>query len=593
MSEFINSIDIYGEEEVLESIIDKTITEFNSNHVAYLGSNAFYNCKELISVNLPNATLLTGTSGSGSNLTYINNSSKVFFGCENLTNISMPKAEKIGASWFVGCKKLKNVELPMLTGLGSNAFYCSGLETLTAENLNAIGASTFALTNIQTIPNITNIHSAPQGCFRHCQKLNLPLEYFEGLYNTIYSSAFAFAKIPNNITLPNKSSNNIYRESGAFWNVGRVLTDNVETLYETNGTYFLGRSRFETVYLPNITTIPASGFGYAPFLTDLVLGTNESTEIVSLKGSATSVFNATQIVPDSSYSQYYKNNGYVYVPDHLLESYRSATNWAIISDKIKPLSQFSPTHQYDDEYIQDDWETIIDNINNGDYSSYLNKKAYLPIDGFNGVYMVCVANDTDVLSEGNGFAKTTWITEQPVGNLPLDISDDYYDVSYTNIRHKTILPNNDTGYDGSELQDLVYQIYNNRIPNIVKNSIVSVKKVTSIKGGNGFTTTDELCWVPSYYELFPPSASYEGTSAGKALGAVTYDYYRSDSNPASMDYKKQPNLGCDNAQYSYGLVYYPIRTCSSTYFYYHWGSTATYSSAPTNRLTSYVFGFCI
>lgn len=31
--------------------------------------------------------------------------------------------------------------------------------------------------------------------------------------------------------------------------------------------------------------------------------------------------------------------GYVYVPDELVESYKSATNWATYADQIKPISE--------------------------------------------------------------------------------------------------------------------------------------------------------------------------------------------------------------------------------------------------------------
>lgn len=32
--------------------------------------------------------------------------------------------------------------------------------------------------------------------------------------------------------------------------------------------------------------------------------------------------------------------GYVYVPDSLVDSYKEATNWSVIADQIKPLSEY-------------------------------------------------------------------------------------------------------------------------------------------------------------------------------------------------------------------------------------------------------------
>ena len=33
-------------------------------------------------------------------------------------------------------------------------------------------------------------------------------------------------------------------------------------------------------------------------------------------------------------------NGYIYVPDELIEQYKTATNWSVYANQIKPLSEY-------------------------------------------------------------------------------------------------------------------------------------------------------------------------------------------------------------------------------------------------------------
>ena len=62
MSEFINTIDILGDDVVVSSIIDKSITEYNDDTVTYVRYNAFQNCSNLTAVNFPAATSINAGS---------------------------------------------------------------------------------------------------------------------------------------------------------------------------------------------------------------------------------------------------------------------------------------------------------------------------------------------------------------------------------------------------------------------------------------------------------------------------------------------------------------------------------------------------
>lgn len=87
MSEFINTIDELGDEVVLSSIINGTITEFKDNVLTEVGSYAFYKIEN------------------------------------SLTKVVLPNVKTIGSSAFEYCRNLSYVDLGNVTKLEQNAFY--------------------------------------------------------------------------------------------------------------------------------------------------------------------------------------------------------------------------------------------------------------------------------------------------------------------------------------------------------------------------------------------------------------------------------------------------------------------------------------
>ena len=91
MSEFINSIDVLGDDAVIDSIIDRTITEYNDSSISKVGDFAFYGCDKLVSVNFPSAV----TIGTYS-----------FAYCTNLTKADFASVTVISSSAFRDSGKL-------------------------------------------------------------------------------------------------------------------------------------------------------------------------------------------------------------------------------------------------------------------------------------------------------------------------------------------------------------------------------------------------------------------------------------------------------------------------------------------------------
>ena len=120
MSEFINTIDVIGDDAVIDSIIQKTITEFKDNRVEKIGDYAFNNCTALETVELPNAKQIGQQS---------------FVSCVSLDRISFPAVSTIGRACFDKCSGLTSLDCSALTAIERYGFqYCTALGTLILRN---------------------------------------------------------------------------------------------------------------------------------------------------------------------------------------------------------------------------------------------------------------------------------------------------------------------------------------------------------------------------------------------------------------------------------------------------------------------------
>ena len=118
-----------GGDDVLDTLIDRSITEISSSSATSIGSYAFYSCSSLTTANFPVATSI-GTSA--------------FQYCRSLTTANFPVATSIETSAFQNCNSLTTVDFPVATSIGTSAFQnCSSLTTANFPVATSIRTSAF------------------------------------------------------------------------------------------------------------------------------------------------------------------------------------------------------------------------------------------------------------------------------------------------------------------------------------------------------------------------------------------------------------------------------------------------------------------
>lgn len=183
---------------------------------------------------------------------------------------------------FYDCVHLALTELPSgITYIGDSAFY---------------GCREFVLTELPS--GLTNIGSkAFYGC-THLALTKLP----SGIKYIGYSAFdscenLALTELPSGITNINRDS--FYKCA----NIEKLIVNSTE-LYKIDYNAFSSCSKLSTLAFPNVTSVPTI--------------------------PNTGVFASTPIK---------SGTGYIYVPDTLVDSFKTATNWSTYADQIKPISE--------------------------------------------------------------------------------------------------------------------------------------------------------------------------------------------------------------------------------------------------------------
>ena len=194
-----------------------------------------------------------------------------------LTKAKYPKATSIGSYAFFSCTSLESVDFPKVTSIDDYAFYsCKALPEISLPLVETVGVSAF------------------WGC-----------------------TSLSSVEFPNATTL----------EDRALQGCTNLTSYNLPKL-TTLGNYGFYECPLSRITLSEITSIGGEYLCcFCRNLTAFVI-TNED-KVCALTNSQ-NIFLGTPIRSGA---------GFIYVPDALLTSYKTATNWVTVKNYIKPLSE--------------------------------------------------------------------------------------------------------------------------------------------------------------------------------------------------------------------------------------------------------------
>ena len=132
MSNFVNTIDLLGDDVVARQLVDGSITEFKDDVITNVKYFPFALQPNLTVVDMPN---LIG------DLVNINSA---FRACSKLSTVNFPLLTAVGQYTFEKCVSLKKVVLPMVEIIGYGGFEgCSFLHTVDLHVVNRVSYKSF------------------------------------------------------------------------------------------------------------------------------------------------------------------------------------------------------------------------------------------------------------------------------------------------------------------------------------------------------------------------------------------------------------------------------------------------------------------
>ena len=178
---------------VLDSLINRSITQISNDRVTAIGQYAFYHSM-LTTANFP-LVVETGIQAFGS--------------CEELKTVNMPLLSNMGKSTFSSCPWLQAVILPSLTSIPDYAFYkCTRLTTINLPLVISIGEMVFYHCLGLTTINLPLVVSIGKDAFNGCSTLRkvilsknqvVALDSTSAFYDTLIRLGTGYIYVPDEL----------------------------------------------------------------------------------------------------------------------------------------------------------------------------------------------------------------------------------------------------------------------------------------------------------------------------------------------------------------------------------------------------------
>lgn len=339
-----------GGGEELKSLIERSCTSFIiPDGVSEIGENAFYKCGNLTDVVIPNGVTVIKANA--------------FNYCTSLSDIDIPEGVTTIETGAFSNTGITHVELPasieIVAGIANasleyievsennpNFSSISGIlyskdktsiiivpsaivgDIVLPDELTSL-TTAFRGKNISSITLNNNINSIPASCFRECYELE-HLYFDENLcFSSIDSNAFYSCNKLTGINLKFSGSGTI--GMNAFYGCHSITSATLDFSNCTTASFgrmcFASCRAMEKFYFEGPTfALSDSMFSSCVNLKTVVLNTP------SMVTGRASAFSSSLIATSET-------EGYIYVPDSLVDTYTANSVWSTYASKIKPLSE--------------------------------------------------------------------------------------------------------------------------------------------------------------------------------------------------------------------------------------------------------------
>jgi hypothetical protein len=289
---------------VSASLKTVVVTGGNGNNRNAIPQNAFYSCKDITKITLPETITSIGNSA--------------FYNCSSLTEINIPAGvTSIGSSAFYDCASLTDIEIPTgVTTINSSVFYgCTNLASINIHtDITSIGDSAFrnsGLTEIEIPASVTTIGTYVfYGC-NSLAKMTIPRVSIFGLYfGTLFGATSAANQggvVPASLkTVIIKDGDSI--PNNAFQNCANITSIELPANLQTIGSSaFNGCTNLtgHIVIPESVTSIGGSAFQNCNNITGMTIpfiGQSRTAITYTWFGfifGAVNVYNTYSYVPES------------------------------------------------------------------------------------------------------------------------------------------------------------------------------------------------------------------------------------------------------------------------------------------------------
>ena len=347
------------------SLRGSSLTHATFPSLGRTGRYGFYNCPNLVSVDISSATSIADYSfAENKKLGKVVFSANVktigvnaFENCENLYElirenedgeIVLPELESIGNYAFANCSELQvAIRANNLREIGTRGLSGTKVTSIHSDALTSVGRYAFYQnTSLKTIdaPQLTTVdYSAFDGC--------AGLTNVNSALKTLGDNCFQGCTSLSSIDLSHVES----MASGAFNRCNLLEGDVVmNALTSVSGHSQFSGTRITSFKAANINYVSAGMFQGCSMLKTIDVGKSYGTYEEAWGGTLSTLSGCVSLecfivranTPPSITTNLLvglNSNAMIYVPDGSVSAYKSATNWSAYKSRIKPISELQNT----------------------------------------------------------------------------------------------------------------------------------------------------------------------------------------------------------------------------------------------------------